>query len=72
MDTTTVTISSILSMAFSGLLVLERILFYFVRHLRNSRCSGCCQFSMDSEDREKGKQEIWDNNKSINVPKNIS
>jgi len=69
MDSTTVTISSILSMAFSGMLVLERILFYFVRHLRNSKRSGCCQVIMDSEE---GKQEIWDNNKSINVPKNLS
>ena len=78
MDTTTVTISSILSMAFSGLLVLERILFYFVRHLKNSKCSGCCQFNMFQEGRysgEEGKQEIWDNksiNQSQNVPKNIS
>jgi len=48
--TTTVTISSILSMAFSGLLKLERILFYFIRHLRNSKCSGCCQFNMFQKD----------------------
>jgi len=64
--TTTVTISSILSMAFSELLVLERILFYFIRHLRNSKCSGCCQFNMFQKD---NKQEIWDNNK--NTQKNL-
>jgi len=64
MDKTTVTISSILFMAFSGMLVLERILFYFVLHLRNSNCSGCCQVSMDSEEHN---QEIWDNKKT-NVP----
>jgi len=67
MDTTTV-ISSLLSMVFSGLLVLDRILFYFIQHLKNSRCSGCCQFSMFQGDNN---QEIWDN-KNKNVPKNIS